>query len=651
VINGVDDLLAAEGPDRVLELFAEAQIPPQPTQSGLLVELADEAELFHTPDGEAYATLTINGHAETWMARGRGFRRWLVRKFYKKFGKPPGAQALQEALGTLEAKAQFDSRTKPVFIRVAQHEHTIYFDLCDDSWQVVEITAAGWRVTSSAPIHFRRAKGMTGLPRPVSGGTITQLRRFINIGGENNWNLCMAWLVAACHPAGPYPVLVLQGEQGSAKSTLAKILRKILDPSVALVRTPPREDRDLLIAANNSWVVAFDNLSHIPPWLSDGLCRLATGGGFTTRELYTDSDEILFDAMRPVILNGIDQLAERADLADRALIINLPQIGDGQRKDEKKLYSEFKLELPQILGCVFDAVACALKRLPDTKLDRLPRMADFALWATAAEEGLGLPSGSFMEAYSGNRADAIDATLDADPIAMAILAMVADRETKGEYCPWQGTCGDLLNQLELFASDQTKRSRSWPNTPRGTSSKLKRLVTFLREIGIEVTLPKKGTGGERILTISRRAPEKIAPTATTAAGQEKNEPHQQFDVETVSGGSTAGVANESPLADQPPPNPPFSNPFTEQNDSGIEDGDGDSGGRPRVGSNSGADFVGGGHSDQDGATVDVYPKPPARPCYFCRGASYWQDRYGNWKCSRCHPPAPESVAGPFEVKQ
>ena len=111
--------------------------------------------------------------------------------------------------------------------------------------------------------------------------------------------LLAAWLVAAFRPHGPYPILVLHGEQGSAKSTTARVLRALLDPNTAPLRGEPRDLRDVMIAASNGWIISFDNLSRIPHWLSDALCRLATGGGFSTRELYTDSEEVLFDAQRP----------------------------------------------------------------------------------------------------------------------------------------------------------------------------------------------------------------------------------------------------------------------------------------------------------------------------------------------------------------
>ena len=308
------------------------------------------------------------------------------------------------------------------------------------------------------------------------------LRQFLNLGSDANWILCLAWLVACYRPKGPFPMLLLQGEQGSAKSTTAKLLRKLIDPSVSPVRTPPRDDRDLLIAANNSWVISYDNLSGIPPWLSDALCRLATGGGFSTRELYTDSDEVFFDAMRPVILNGIDHLGERADLTDRALILNLPPIEENNRRDEAQLYAEFERDLPKILGAIFTAVSGALANLARIHLERKPRMADFALWATAAEQALGFDPGAFMAAYSGNREDAVQETLEADPVGAAIIALMESHKDQGKPEYWEGTCSELQRALETLVDDNTRKSRSWPKSPQAMSSRLRRLGDLLAGI-------------------------------------------------------------------------------------------------------------------------------------------------------------------------
>ena len=208
-------------------------------------------------------------------------------------------------------------------MRTAEREEAIYLDLADDRWRAVEITCDGWRIMENPPAYFRRSPGMLPLPLPVVGGSIGELRELINIGEAEDFALLAAWLVGAIRPRGPYPVLVLHGEQGSAKSTMARLLRALIDPNSAGLRCEPRNRHDLMIAAKNGWVISLDNLSDIPAWLSDALCRLSTGGAFATRELYSDTDEVLFEAQRPVILNGIEELATRGDLLDRSLIIEL----------------------------------------------------------------------------------------------------------------------------------------------------------------------------------------------------------------------------------------------------------------------------------------------------------------------------------------
>ena len=404
---------------------ADSNAPPK-TQSKLLIDCAASADLFHTSEGESFACIPVQHHREIWHLRSLGLRRWLTHQFYMKFGKPPSPQALQDATGVLEARAQFDSPEAEVFVRVAPFNDGICIDLCNPDWEAVVITPEGWEVVAKAPVRFRRSKGMLALPRPSKGGSVSSLRQVINIGDDKNWILLLSWLLAACRPRGPYPVLIFQGEQGSAKSTTARLVRGIIDPSTALLRTPPRDEKDLIIAANNSRVVAYDNLSGLPQWLSDALCRLATGGGFSTRELYTDTDEVILDVQRPVILNSIDHLPERPDLAERSIILTLPQIPEDARRDEEQLHAEYERKRAEILGGLCSAVACALRRFAEVHLRRKPRMADFALWATAGEEGFGFPQGAFMTAYSGNRAEAVQDTLDCDAVAPALIAFMAD---------------------------------------------------------------------------------------------------------------------------------------------------------------------------------------------------------------------------------
>jgi hypothetical protein len=187
-----------------------------------------------------------------------------------------------------------------------------------------------------------------------------------------------------------------------------------------------------MITANNGHVLAFDNLSGLPPWLSDSFCRLASGGSFAVRRLYTDDEEVLFQAARPIIVNGIEDVISRPDLADRAIFLTLPCVPEEKRRPEAQFWSEFELARPSILGALLAAASYGLRMLPSIRVASLPRMADFAMWACACEGAL-WPLGTFMRAFRQNRRSAIEDAIDGDPLAACIRHLMARRSS------WTGT--------------------------------------------------------------------------------------------------------------------------------------------------------------------------------------------------------------------
>jgi hypothetical protein len=485
-VTALDDAIAEESGD------ASGR---GPTQADILIGLAQTAELFHTADGAGFADLDIKGHRETWPIHGKGFRRWLARRFFEETGGAPSSEALQSALNVIEAKAHFDAPEQQIHIRVGELDGRLYLDLGDDIWRAVEIDVTGWRVIENPPVRFRRASGMKAMPIPVCGGSIETLRTYLNVQTDADFVLVVAWALASLRNRGPYPVIVLSGEQGSAKSTFSAILRALLDPNTAPLRALPREDRDLFIAASNGHVLAFDNVSGLPAWISDTVCRLATGGGFAVRQLYSDQDEVLFDAARPVIMNGIEDIVTRPDLADRAVFLTLEPIPEERRRSEQELWAAFEAERPRILGVLLDAVAKGLAELPRTRLDKLPRMADFALWATACETAL-WPSGTFWSAYCGNRDEAVEGVIEADPIAAAVCAVMTTRTE------WTGTASELLGTLAELAGERVAKAKTWPDSPRALGGRLRRAATFLRKIGIDIGFEREGRARTRTIRIT-----------------------------------------------------------------------------------------------------------------------------------------------------
>lgn len=464
--------------DQLSEQVGGDKVDQSQATTATEMAMAEGWELWHTPDNVAYATYPVNGHIETWAITSRTFKRFVAGQYYKEHGAALNTETLNAAINVIESQAINDGEEYPVYTRIAEYNGNIYVDLCNHDWQVVEITPDGWRIIDESPVRFRRSLSMKPLPIPASGGTIEELRKFLNVD-DTTWILVVVWLAAALRPGKPYTVLMLSGEQGSAKSTTARLLRALIDPNEAPLRAEPRDIRDLMIAAINSLVLAFDNLSYIPPWLSDALCRLSTEGGFATRQLFTDDGETIFKAQRPIILTSIEDVATRADLLDRGVQVTLPAIPETERRTEEEIYQVFEEACPRIFGALLTIISGTLKALPTIKLDRLPRMADFAKWGAAVESALGWPPGTFMAAYTENLKSANELAIEASPIARPLLELL---ENKGG---WEDTANELLRELNARADERTQRQRGWPKNVKSLAGHLKRLAPNLRKLGWE----------------------------------------------------------------------------------------------------------------------------------------------------------------------
>ncbi|MGO9601556.1 MAG: bifunctional DNA primase/polymerase [Isosphaeraceae bacterium] len=480
------------------------------SQVQVLLNLARDIRLFHSAEMRPYAKVfvpkreepPVTEHHQVLGVRSQAFKSWLLVAFLRLTGSAPPSEALTSAIRTLEAKACHEGREEAVFLRVGNAGDHHYVDLCDYAWRVVEISGGGWRVLDESPVAFRRTSGMLSLPTPVPGGSLSLLRPYVNVAGDDDFKLLVAWLVTCLRPIGPYPVMMFQGEQGSAKSTTSRVLRSLIDPHSTPLRSEPKSARDLMVTANASWLIALDNLSAVWPWLSDALCRLATGGGFATRALYSDEDETHFNAMRPILLNGIDDVAERPDLLDRAILLRLPTIPENQRQEESKFWSKFEAERPQIFGALIDVFAQALKVLPDVHLDRLPRMADFARFGEAVSRSQGWGDGAFLRAYRKNIEGVTESAAEASPVATAILKLMTERIED----EWQGTSGELLAALTGQINEREAKAKGWPQTPRKLSNELIRLAPVLRRLGIAYTRLESRTNKGRKVILSKALP-------------------------------------------------------------------------------------------------------------------------------------------------
>ncbi len=446
-------------------------------------------------DGRSYAVVSVSGKAECRELKSKALRNLLTRAALKATGKLPTPEAIAAVVGVLEANAEFDGAHADVFLRVAPAPSgsSYFLDLADGERRIVEIRPDGWELVAEPPALFRRAAGQLALPVPERGGSLELLKKYVNVD-ETDWPLFIGWLTAAVRPVGPHPILVVTGEQGAAKTTLLRVCRRLIDPNASPVRAQPKELRDLMIAARKSWLMAYDNITTLPDWLSDGLCGLATGTGFAIRSLGTDDDETIFVAQRPLIINGISDFVEKADLGDRSFFLHLPRIQQRMRQTEQAFWADFDRDCPLILGGLLDAVSGGMRVLPDVPLGGLSRLADAGLWGEAVARGLGWAPATFSSTLGANRAEANEWTLEESPVAVALIDLAIRRPL------FRGTMQELLPALATQSASSSVRSADWPKSPRALSVKVRQLAPQLRSIGIDVEFRREASG--RFVTVA-----------------------------------------------------------------------------------------------------------------------------------------------------
>lgn len=455
-------------------------------------------ELWRDAGGATYATVPVNGHNENWSIRSHGLERWLSGLYYRRTGVALPSPALEDIRRTLDIKAYEDGRQYEPFVRVGESNGRIYLDLCDDGWRAVEITAKGWRVVDRPTVKFLRSISARPLPEPEAGDQIERLRGFVNVANEDDFKLIVSWLVAAMRPGSPFPILIVNGVQGTGKSVLCRALRSLIDPDVAMICAVPKDERDLVLGASNTWVQAWDNLSDVTGFLPDALCRLASGAGFRTRALHTNRDESVFSVQRPILLNGIPMLTEQADVGRRSIVINLSGISAERRQAESDFWKEFESRRPAILGALLDGVSRGLSAIDKIQIERASSMADFEKWSMAAAPGFGWEAKDFQTAYQKNQASVVDDTFEADAFAVAIRDFIVPKRSDG----WEGTAGELLTELDEVTPERIRKSRSWPRMPGQVGTRIKRAMPLLEHKGF--TVHKHHSGKRTIIIVPPR---------------------------------------------------------------------------------------------------------------------------------------------------
>lgn len=475
----------------------ENQQKKRKNQADVIVEIAlsEKIVLFHNDLKEPFALIPVGSHSEIYPMTSKSFKLWLSNKCYQITGKTVTSESLKGAINTLSGIAIFEGEQFILYNRIAALKGTIYYDLSNKDWKAVQITSKDWQL-KNPPIIFRRYSHQQEQCIPHIEGNIDKLLDYINLKSGNSL-LFKVYIISLFIPNISHPIITLFGERGAAKTTTIKLIKKLVDPSKLEAVTFPKDINELIQKLSHHWFLGYDNISTIPDWISDTLCRVVTGEGFSKRQLFTDDEDIIYNFKRCIALNGINVVATREDLLDRCLLFELERITTETRKEELVFWKEFEKDKPFILGGIFNILSKALAEYPNVKLNELQRMADFTRWGYAIAEAIDKGLGEqFLNEYTQNINRQNEEAINANPLAIAIISFMKSRDS------WGGTASDLLREIKDVADNLQidTKNKFFPSSSSHLSRYLNRLKTNLKDVGIIYTNKHSYLGSDITLT-------------------------------------------------------------------------------------------------------------------------------------------------------
>lgn len=458
------------------------------TVENIIAMVQSMGELFMGTNEVPYIKTAVDEHFEVHAIDGSVFKEILSHEYYKAHGRAPKSQQLNDALVTLAGCARYDGEIREVHMRVAKHGKGYLLDMADEKWRVISCTPEGVRVLNESPVLFTRTKGMQPTFYPDCEGSESDLKKLINVE-ENKFTLLVAALCECLRPDTAYPIIMIHGGHGSGKSATHSNIRRLIDPNKVPLRAAPKKTEDIFVATRNNHMVSYNNLSNLTPEFQDAFCSVSTGGGFAARQLYTDGDEVTYEAKKPTVINGITPgLINQADALSRVIKLECPKI-DNRLKDSEL---SFLLEEigPKALGCVLTIFCKALALLPEIEIENSPRMMDFCQLGEAVSRAMGNEAGEFMDEYRKFLDIAAKQSIEGVPVIEKLIEYV-----KAESAV-SNTVGGLLN--ELTDKYGGRYQHAWPKTAKGFRDSLSKHEPAMRLMGITIEYPSARRNGQSI---------------------------------------------------------------------------------------------------------------------------------------------------------
>lgn len=494
---------------------ASATINPENTVHGdgeepphvVMAAICEHIELWRDQFGVAYATFLHNDVMLNAQIVGRFFSDWLRVQWDAESSpvNPPSQSVIQATVEQNAARARMNAPSYTSFYRMGYDESADmhWWDLGRPDWKMVRFNAEGWEVTTECPIKFAHSESKCEMALPERNPDLdglTPMWKILNVDPKD-YCLIAGFLLGSMLSTAPCFGLSVFGPNGTSKSVTCENLRKMIDHNPASAQTLNEKNvGELGLTCITQWMPIFENMSKLDPEVQDALCSLTTKLSSKTRELYTNTGIIAYEVRRPWMVNGINNVCSRGDLAQRTIPLALlpPPEGD-DRKKEEEVHREFALMRPHIMACLLDAAveACQLKPQAAKFLSKNGyhhRMADALEWITAGEAALGFPTGSFIRRLNQLQEQAGQEALDGHPIVATLESLLAN-SSRGFWC---GSYLSLLTEVhEEFPN--AKKDKYMPHDAIGMGNWVTRETERLRKsFGIRVGERRQSrAGGKR----------------------------------------------------------------------------------------------------------------------------------------------------------
>jgi len=487
-----------------------------------IISLTLKAQFFNGSNGVSYISIEENEKLKTLPIKSQLTRDYF-HAFLRKNGFKVSRHLLDAIFDEFKSCAVVNDQMRDIYIRIGSLNGATIVDSGDKDYHFTVIDETGYRTTQSVPIHFVRPAKQRPLPIPqaMNPAKFAEIfRSFCRFKDPNAWMLVLsALLLFLRRGSGAYPIIVLEGPQGSGKTSLSGFLRKLIDPCDPSLTQPPKNSEDIMILSNSGYVLSFDNLSGINDDMADIFCRVSTGAGISKRVLYTDDDEKTYYIHNPMILNGIDEPSAKADFVQRCLMIELNPLDSGSLKPESELRLEFEKVYPNLLGGLYQTLSECLRILPQIDSAPVSRMGDYSLMGMALERVLDLPPNFFEDIYAASIDEQTENAFWTNALCCSIYEKLNPKSTYGGATrkDIQGTATELMSKLYGRDPSGGGLSSSRPKGPKSFTDHLKRAEPLLAAKGIVVE--RWRVGGRREILI-RKLYEDTAAELLKTTGEE-----------------------------------------------------------------------------------------------------------------------------------